>query len=133
MAEPTQKQNHFYDESADEIEAREPRGFENKEGTITATEHGARLDFANRVRDLALCLPHGRALDEEHLAVLIDSGNETSKARILRARLVEYAAKAVRGAVILSDDEAKALTSWYDAKGPERAECGLISSWPRSS
>lgn len=92
--------------------------------------HG--VDAMARRRDLMVHCPYGRALDVEHLAVLVESGNSQNHGLVMKDRLVAWAVQQLGGTLVLTGrelDELRAAQGDGHGNWPRPAS---IPEWPAS-
>lgn len=133
MATEHAERNQFYTETTEERAARAARGFETRQPPLAASAPYANVDRVAERRLMATALPPGRALDDEHLAVLLDSGNETAPARVLRRKLCEHAIRQVRAELVLTAAELETVRAFIAQPDPLGATRAPIREWPSSS
>lgn len=80
-------------------------GYATKQEPLDVREQIIDQEVVERMRKYREVLPAGRALDERDLEEMLDPGNQTSRALILKDRLARHAAQQLRGAVVLSERE----------------------------
>jgi hypothetical protein len=83
-------------------------------------------------RDLMWHCPYGRALDAEHLAVLVESGTTENRGLVMRNKLVAWAVQQRASELILTRAELEQLEAAQQAGGPNWLTPASIPEWPPS-
>src|SRR5688572_9966806 len=86
-------------------------------------------------------LPAGRALDEWDLADMLHTNNETSRARIMRARLCAWAAPQLKSLILLDARELETLEHHLEGRDKDgkpyvHRPAGMkvaLPEWPRTA
>ncbi len=119
MAEDTKGQQTFYDQDDHTRDYGGGAGYARRAPALAADASARAAEQRQYRRQWAGLLPGGRALDEAHLYELIDEGNQTAPAIVLRKRLLARAALQYKEAVVLSERDWRAMHLHDQGKRPD--------------
>lgn len=90
----------------------------------------ARIDADAARRDLLIRLPAGRALDMEDLVTMCDEGTQTSRAIIMRQRLLALVRGQVPAGVLVNSHDVEQIRAHSEAHPTQPGPCPGIPEWP---
>jgi hypothetical protein len=94
-----------------------------------ANSSSALVDARAVRRDLQARVPYGRALDMEDLDEMLDDGNQSNRARVMRTRLLAYVRAQVPAGVVLGSVDVDRLRADSEADPKQQGKGPGIPEW----